>query len=37
MVSILQAKDIKWQVGLKSKTLSFVAYKKCVSLTKTKN
>jgi hypothetical protein len=27
---ILQSKDIKCQVGLKSKIQSFVAYKKCI-------
>jgi hypothetical protein len=35
MVSILQSEGIESWVELKSKTQPFVAYKNCISLTKT--
>jgi hypothetical protein len=35
MVSVLQSKDIDWRTGLKNKSQSLVAYKKCTSLAKT--
>jgi hypothetical protein len=35
MVSILQSKDIDWQIGLKNNIQPFIAYEKCAILVKT--